>query len=340
MADTIDKDTYDEDVLNEFNSKVVTDEQTNQVKSIGNVDTSSQYSTSHGFDFDNDPDINRMKKLVDFIPLSFDVLPSKGMFYPEGTSISIKAATVKEIREFSSLDESVPKDVADKLNLILASCTRVFINNTPASYKDILEMDKFVVIMHIRALTFEEGVSVIKIPVPSNACKTSGCVPQSTINLDLSMFQFKEPDDILKKYYNQTEKDYTFNLKNYGQVKMKPPTIGVFSAITDWILEQEKDKKKWDKILISLTTYFIKEWRGLTNDKIFQTAVTFEGWDTNKFTTIYRLAEKIDECSGIETDLVTTCETCGGEIRVPAVFPDGFKSLFVPTISDISDELC
>ena len=42
---------------------------------------------------------------------------------------------------------------------------------------------------------------------------------------------------------------------------------------------------------------------------------------------------------GIEFDVTTTCETCGGEIKVPITFPDGYKSLFVPTISDLGDEL-
>ena len=52
---------------------------------------------------------------------------------------------------------------------------------------------------------------------------------------------------------------------------------------------------------------------------------------------MYRLIEKIN--IGIEFELKDKCETCGGEITVPITFPDGYKSLFVPTVSDFGDEL-
>ena len=60
-------------------------------------------------------------------------------------------------------------------------------------------------------------------------------------------------------------------------------------------------------------------------------------WPTEKFTLVYRLIEKIT--IGIEFELKDKCETCGGEITVPITFPDGYKSLFVPTVSDFGDEL-
>jgi hypothetical protein len=42
---------------------------------------------------------------------------------------------------------------------------------------------------------------------------------------------------------------------------------------------------------------------------------------------------------GVETELHTTCATCGGEIKFPLSFPDGYKSLFVPTVHDVLGEL-
>jgi hypothetical protein len=42
---------------------------------------------------------------------------------------------------------------------------------------------------------------------------------------------------------------------------------------------------------------------------------------------------------GIEFEITETCSSCGGELRIPVTFPDGFRSLFVPTISDLGDEL-
>ena len=70
---------------------------------------------------------------------------------------------------------------------------------------------------------------------------------------------------------------------------------------------------------------------------IFAKLTELSGWSAEKFTLVYRLIEKINV--GIEFDVTTTCETCGGEIKVPITFPDGYKSLFIPTVSDFGDEL-
>jgi diadenosine tetraphosphate (Ap4A) HIT family hydrolase len=49
-------------------------------------------------------------------------LPSGGMFYPDGTEISIRSAKVAEIRHFSTIDETNVLDIDEKLNQILESC--------------------------------------------------------------------------------------------------------------------------------------------------------------------------------------------------------------------------
>ena len=65
-------------------------------------------------------------------------LPSGGMFYPEGTEISIRSAKVAEIRHFSTIDEANVLDIDEKLNQILESCIRITSANKRLSYKDIL----------------------------------------------------------------------------------------------------------------------------------------------------------------------------------------------------------
>ena len=57
--------------------------------------------------------------------MPMEYLPSQGLFYPEGTKIQIRAASVKEIRHFSGIDDNDILDIDDKLNGVLDACTRV-----------------------------------------------------------------------------------------------------------------------------------------------------------------------------------------------------------------------
>ena len=90
-------------------------------------------------------------------------LPSGGMFYPEGTQLSIRSAKVAEVRHFSTIDETNVLDIDEKLNTIVDSCTRITCTSKRLSYKDLLEEDRFYVILSIRDLTFPEPESNLKI---------------------------------------------------------------------------------------------------------------------------------------------------------------------------------
>ena len=51
--------------------------------------------------------------------LNLDLLPSRGIFYPEGVELLIKSAKGKEIRHWSTMDEHDPLDVREKINFVL-----------------------------------------------------------------------------------------------------------------------------------------------------------------------------------------------------------------------------
>ena len=104
--------------------------------------------------------------------------------------VSIRAATVREIRDFSTVDETNVFDVDDKLNNILVSCTNVMNGNSKASYKDILEEDRIYVIMSIRELTFVEGESKLELPAVCKRCDT-----ENKYELKTNTLQFQDLND-------------------------------------------------------------------------------------------------------------------------------------------------
>ena len=324
-------ESYDEQVLREFEESQAKEEP-KTITNLGNIKDNKQDDEDRLTD-----ELSRVGRLRDFHNIPLDCLPSLGRFYPDNTRISIRAAKVDEIREFSAIDENDIKDVTDKLTYMVSQCVKVYYGNIPGSYRDLLTADRIVLILKIREITFLDGMSSIKLPVPANACETYGCKPQDTVVFNSTKLNFTTTSPELEKYYDSVDKCYHVRTKSFGVITLFPPSIGVTSIITNWMVDQMKEEKKVDASLTEILQYLIGDWRRLNNQSIFNILGELSTWSTEKFTLVYRLIEKIN--IGIEFELKDRCETCGGEITVPISFPDGYKSLFVPTVSDFGDEL-
>lgn len=359
-----DKDKqYEEDLMKEFNAtgdigssesptlnvypKQIEHE---PVKDLGKVkNPTGRFNNISKEELDNDPDIQRMNALVNFVRIPLESFPSMGRFYSDDFSVHIRAARVGEIREYSMMDESNPNDIIDKMNYMLASCTKVLFGNMPGSYKDILDHDRFYLIKRIQELTFKNGETAINIPVPDGACKTPGCKPQASVKLTSDMIERAELDDTLEQYYDDVNKCYSIRTKHYGVIQMAPPTIGVTTIVRDWAVSRAQNQKHWDQSLVQMIPFFRREWRQFRDKDVFDMATEFENWDIDKYTLIYRLIEKMNTSVGMSPNIHVRCESCGGDIEVPVMFQDvsddgkeirgGFKSLFVSSLSDRLDEL-
>ena len=326
-------ESYEDQVLREFEeSQVQEQEETKIITNLGNIKDNKKENDEY---LDNE--LLRVDRLRDYHNIPLDCLPSLGRFYPDNTRISIRAARVDEIREFSAIDENDIKDVTDKLTYMVSQCVKVYYGNIPGSYRDLLSADRIVLILKIREITFLDGMSSIKLPVPANACETAGCKPQDSIIFNSTKLDFTTPSPELEKYYDSVNKCYNVRTKSFGIITLFPPSIGVTSIVTNWIVEQAKEEKKIDASLTEILQYLVGDWRRLNSKSIFNILGELSTWSTEKFTLVYRLIEKIN--IGIEFELKERCETCGGEITVPISFPSGYKSLFVPTVSDFGDEL-
>ena len=359
---------YEEDLLKEFSEKqephdlsepVSMDmggnvygrqEEHEPVKDLGKVKNPGVRPNSMSREeLDNDPEIQRMNSLVNFIRVPVEMFPSQGRFYADDFNVYIRSCRVGEIREYSMMDESNPNDIIDKMNYMLASCTKVSFGNMPGSYKDILDHDRFYLIKRIQELTFKNGETVINIPVPDGACKTPGCKPQTEVKLTSDMLERPEPDPQLEKYYDSVNKCFSIKTKHYGTIQLAPPTIGVTTIVRDWAIDRTQNQKRWDQALVQIIPFFQRDWRQFKDRDVFNLATEFENWDATKFTLIYRMIEKINATVGMSPNIHVRCESCGGDMEIPVMFQTtsddgqevrgGFKSLFVPTISDQSDEL-
>lgn len=301
------------------------------VKELGKVDVNRQMDKITS----DDVEIKRLNALVGYTKLDLTTFPSKGKFYRDDFEIHIRPARVAEIRAFSTIDENNLKEVDDGLNNIVLSCSKVQYGNQRGSYKDVLEEDRIYLILSIRELTFKTGEQTLMMPVGKKSCKTNNCKAQESVELRTNNLQFNTIVDSIEKYYDDADRCYSITTKNYGMIKLAPPTIGVMRAITDYIRTREEKNQSWDKSTLAILPYLQREWRGWQEKDIFSLITSFQGWDATKYTIVYRLAEDLK--IGVKPEMGFPCQSCGEEVTVPLTFPGGIKAMFI--IPDISAEL-
>lgn len=327
-------DNYENDVQKDFLEAEGVSETNNteeKVTSLGKVDMTK----GSGITSPDDPEIKRIQELAGHIKLDLLLLPSAGRFYRNDFEIHIRASRVGEIRDFSTVDEENLKDVDDKLNSILVSCTKIMYGSQKGSYRDILEEDRIYIILAIRELTFKNGEAKIMMPTGKRKCTSASCKAQDSVELRTENLQFNHVDELVERYYDESNRCYTIPTKNHGELTLAPPTIGVMRAITDYVRKKEEENKPWDKSSISILPYMQREWRGFNDREIFSAMTSFQGWDTTKYSIVYRLVEQMK--IGIKPEFTYSCQSCGAEVTVPLSFPGGIKSLFI--VQDISSEL-
>jgi len=267
-------------------------------------------------------------QFLGWMVLDQEELPSKGKFYPHETVIKIRSARAAEIRHFSTMDENNYIDMEEKLNHIVEMCTQITAGDKRLSYKDVLEEDRIVLLLSIRDLTF---------PEPENKLILKGKTEHTkqTVDIELAsryLVATQVPNEI-EAYYSSKERTYVIKTRSAGEVRMRPPSIGVMQEITKYLKDRQEKEVEFDKAFIQVLPYITPDWRQLNLPKIFSLEVDYKAWDQNKFMVIYRLAEKMK--IGVETTLEMEFD---GEIaKAPLDFPGGIKSLFI--ISDLAGEL-
>jgi len=279
----------------------------------------------------NESDGSEFKMGWHNIPVS--QFPSAGLFYPEGTKVSIRAATVKEIRQFSVVNDEDPYSIDDAMNHIMSTCINFNVPGKISNWKDALEEDRIHMVLAVKELTFAKGENRLEIPFECDDCGTPGKMEFCNNNLHPG----KIKDDIMK-YFDHEERIFKVQTKSSGVLELRPPTIGVMKVITEYIKENtqtEAARKRIDQGFVKCLPFMVGEWRGFKKEKIKEIQMEFMSWNATKFSTFFQVVDMIRV--GVDANVHDTCTSCGAEVQAPIMFPGGIKSLFV--VSDIAQEL-
>ena len=255
-------------------------------------------------------------------------LPSEGRFYNEGTTIAIKAATVEEIRHFSTIDENDPLDLDDKLNMVMSKCLQIKFPDRHASWKDLKEEDRFCLVFAIRDLTFKNGENKLMLTMRcGNTCSGDGTYLEK-IELKNDNFDYYKIDPKLMRFYSADERCFVIlNEKLGAPLKIYVPSLGVTTFIKNYMRERIRKGEFYDKTFLKVAPFLFADWRNLSDALYKKVEMDSYGWSPFKLSSIIQVTEMIR--FGVKTKLTRTCNKCGAEVSTNLTFPGGIRSLFL-----------
>ena len=254
-----------------------------------------------------------------YIPFDTSILPC-GLFYPSGTTILIRAATVKEIQAYSMVDDKNYYDVVDKMDEILSSCVRVKLaDGTKKTYMELRDPDRYFVTFLIREITFQNGNTLTT--NTQCTCGTDNNLPLTTNN-----FTKYDIDPKLESFYNKSEKCFIFETQNNKTFKLAPPKIGLQKGFIEYIIKMTSEKKKMNMSFLKIIPFTLYDRNSITQEGIDAKLEEFQKMDDMSFQFLNSAVEKLT--FGIK-NIKSECSNCGLEVHSTTIFPNGPSGVFV-----------
>ena len=155
--------------------------------------------------FMRDEETNTVIEDIGWIRVKLDTLPSQGIFYPDGTEITIRAAGAGEIRHWSTIDDEDLLSLDDALNRIADKCCKIRFARQGGSFKDLKEIDRFFIVFAIREYTFKKGENQLNVTFD---CKN--CGKNETRSIIKEMLTYYTPSEELQIRFSEDERCFHF----------------------------------------------------------------------------------------------------------------------------------
>lgn len=262
------------------------------------------------------------------LPIRVEDLPTKGMFYPEGTRIFIQAANLSEIKRWAMADETDVSAIDDAINDIVEACVRVVFPNdykiVNADYRDLKDIDRLYLVLAVHDFTFppEQG-NDIKVIVNEN---TDVVVRKENI-------EFIKFGDKLMKYYNPEKRCFSFPAKarafEGGYLDIYVPATGVTRWIKDYAKTRAQRQEGYDRDFIGIAPLLIPDHRGLNIDKYYDLIDSTADWTAYEWALINKVRRAIE--TAVTPKLIYKDEA-GSTKEAPLNFRGGIKALLQPNL--------
>lgn len=269
-----------------------------------------------------------------YLPIDVQTLPTKGIFYPTGTKLFIRAATGGEIRHWSQTNETELSDIDDSLNYILERCLSVkFPDSTGliADYKDLKEIDRFYVILAIRDFTFPDGNNELMIKITEKEQ-----IPLKKDNIDFIKFENK-----IMKFYDAENKCFTiqnFTSKQGRVINLKKPlhiympSVGVDKWLKSYLQKKTQMQEMIDQDFLKMAPLLIRDHRGLNDETYRDIISSCDHFGIAEYSIIEQFRRVLTAASNPK---FIYRDKEGMEQTAPLNFQGGIKSLFLYSMDEL-----
>lgn len=257
------------------------------------------------------------------IPL--ENLPSKGLFYADGTEITIKSASVTEVRQWSTMDENDKLDVDDTLNFIIEKCCRIKNKNNRVrlSWRDISELDRLALIFLIQELTFpgEENILYANFSCPGPCVEETAWKGELRISSPMLSF-INFPQEIMQ-FYNPQYKCFVIESAKLNETfYLYMPTLGTIEKLRARISQAKADRRTLDKSFITIAPYIIQDWQNFTQEAYYNMSRDNFKWHINKFTFVTKFVKLLEAARN--SMVASTCPKCEKPVSTALFSKSGF----------------
>lgn len=257
-------------------------------------------------------------------PIPTKDLPTQGLFYPEGTAFSIRAASVAEIRHWSTLNEDDISSIDDMLNYVIERCVSIKSSSKMSSWKDIKEIDRFYLLLAIRELTFVKGENKLQVKVSET----------KKIDVQKEMIDYMTIDQKLMQYYDPEQRCFVFKFKSGRELKVEVPSVGITQFLKGYVQRMSQRQESIDQDFLTFAPFVIRDWRGLNDITYRQFVVDSNAWDKSQISLLTHLRQMFADTIN---PVIKYTEEGGAERTAPLNFLGGIKSILL--VSDPFAEL-
>lgn len=267
---------------------------------------------------------------IGWVRVKPETLPSQGIYYPQNSEITIRAASAAEIRHWSTIDEEDILSMDDALNKIIEKCCKLRLGGQISSYKDLKEIDRFFLVFAIRELTFKKGENALNVTFNCNNCGNSD---QRTIVKEMLSYYTPVPE--LAARFNDEERCFHLKLTNGEEIKLFLPTLGTMNYIKNYVKDKVQNRQDYDKAFLKWAPFLFQDWRVLNDSAYNKKLQDSYSWGTDKISVLDWFVKQMQNT--VKPEMKNDCSVCSEEAAMPINFPGGIKGLFL--VSDIASKL-
>lgn len=262
----------------------------------------------------------RYRDNLGYLKIALDTLPTKGLFYPDGTTISVRAARGEEIKHWSTMNDQDIEQihlVDDILTYMLERCCVVRIPNVNGNaWKDLKQLDKIYLVLAIRDFTFIDGENELKVPYGEG----------KDIPVTKEMIDFLNIPDEIMDFYDSNERCFVFKIDEQQVIRMHIPSIGVTQWIKNYVQAKQTARDIFDEDFVRYAPMLIQDYKKL-NVKSYENLVnSTRFWGQKEWSVVSYVARELENAS---TPKINYTDENGTEVEIPFNFRGGIKGLFL-----------